>query len=73
MPRVSDALTASEKLLLACHLSDAAIEMKRAQLRRQHPDISGKRIDELLEAWLRERPGAEHGDGIGRPVEWPRR
>jgi len=24
-------------------------------------------------AWLRTRPGAEHGDGWGRPIRWPRR
>jgi hypothetical protein len=24
-------------------------------------------------AWLRERPGAEHGDSAGRPCSFPRR
>jgi hypothetical protein len=26
----------------------------------------------MLVAWLRDRPGAEHGDAAGRPIPWPR-
>jgi hypothetical protein len=41
--------------------------------RRAHPEASDLTIEELLRAWLRLRPGAEHGDGVGRPVAWPRK
>jgi hypothetical protein len=45
--------------------------MRRAQLRREHPDASEAELEALLVAWLQTRPGAEHGDSWGRPVPWP--
>jgi hypothetical protein len=30
-------------------------------------------IEAHIVAWLHERPGAEHGDAVGRPGTWPRR
>ena len=45
--------------------------MRRAQLRREHPDATDDEIDALLIAWLETRPGAEHGDACGRPITWP--
>jgi hypothetical protein len=44
----------------------------RARLEREHPDASSAEISRLLDSWLASRPGAEHGDGVGRPVAWPR-
>ncbi len=41
--------------------------MKRAQLRRQHPDESNDDVQALLAAWLRDRPDAPHGDYPGQP------
>jgi hypothetical protein len=45
--------------------------MRRAQLRREHPHASDDEVEALLAAWLRTRPGAEHGDGWGRSISWP--
>jgi hypothetical protein len=45
----------------------------RQNLRRAHPAVDAAAIEELLLAWLRTRPGAEHGDAVGRPGTWPRK
>ena len=52
---------------------DYGCDLMRQNLRRAHPGADDGAIEELLRAWLRTRPGAEHGDGVGRPVPWPRR
>jgi len=67
LPRVSDSLTPAERLRVAFELSDAAIVLVRARLRRQHPDATEADLDARVEAWLTERPGAEGGDAVGRP------
>ena len=72
LPRVSDALTPGERLREACDLSDAAIVMVQARLQREHPEATQDVIAGLVGAWLSTRPGAEHGDGVGTPVMWPR-
>ena len=51
-----------------CELGEA---MRRAQLRREHPDATDKEIETLLVAWLETRPGSEHGDAWGRSISWP--
>jgi hypothetical protein len=45
--------------------------MRRAQIQRERPEASEAEIEGLLVAWLQTRPGAEHGDGWGRPIPWP--
>jgi hypothetical protein len=45
--------------------------IRRAQLRREHPDATDAQIEALLITWLETRPGAEHGDSWGRPIPWP--
>ncbi|MCE7873486.1 hypothetical protein DYH09_24370 [bacterium CPR1] len=62
-PELSDA----EKLRQAIEMVDAGIEMMRLNLRRQFPDDPQASIEERLLAWLRERPGAPQGDGVGVP------
>lgn len=64
--------TAAQRLAVALDLSEAGIQMMRQNLRRRHPRASARTIQELLDAWLAERPGAELGDAEGRPVPWPR-
>ena len=39
----------------------------RQNLRRRHPEADEAEIERGLAAWLRHRPGAEHGDAVGRP------
>jgi hypothetical protein len=65
---------ASERLRLAFDLYEAGEAMMRQNLKREFPTASAAEIETRLVAWLQEeRPGSEHGDGIGRPGSWPRR
>jgi hypothetical protein len=51
----------------AFDLFEAGVSMKRASLRREHPGADPAEIERLLREWLATRPGAEHGDAVGRP------
>ncbi|HEX2254037.1 MAG TPA: hypothetical protein VHQ65_12275 [Thermoanaerobaculia bacterium] len=55
------------RMEIAFDLFDLSVQMKRENLRRQHPDASDEEIEQGVRAWLRHRPGAEHGDGEGVP------
>ena len=63
---------AVEKLRLTLDLYLAGEEMFRARIRRRFPAASEAEIERRIQEWLRDRPGAENGDGVGRPVSWPR-
>lgn len=65
--------TAAENLRTAFDLFVAGQRMMRENLKRRHPEESDRQIERRLRAWMSERPGAEHGDAAGRPVEWPRK
>ncbi len=60
-----------KRMELAFDLYRVAEEMKRQNLRRQNPDANEEEIEEGIREWLRRRPGAEHGDGVGRPRPKP--
>lgn len=60
-------MSPADKLRAALELHDVGVELMRQSLRRRHPDASDDAIEDLLTDWLRTRPGAEHGDGAGRP------
>ena len=64
---------AAERLALCFDMFDLGAEMMEQKLRRQHPEASDDEIRSRYAAWLHERPGAEYGDGEGRPVIRPRR
>lgn len=64
---------AAARLRVAMELFEAGVEMMRQTLRRDHPDLASQEIEARLRAWLRERPGAEFGDAVGRRISWPRR
>jgi hypothetical protein len=64
---------AAARLRTAFDLFTAGTRMMRQNLKRRHPEAGEEEIDAMLHKWLRTRPGAEHGDGVGRPVEWPRK
>jgi hypothetical protein len=55
-----------DRLRTALGLFDDGAELMRANLRRRHPDATEPDIERLVSAWLARRPGAEHGDGVGR-------
>ena len=54
---------------LTLDLFDAGVQMMRQNLRRQAPGADEREIERRLAAWLRARPGAEHGDCSGRAVD----
>ena len=58
----------AEKLREAIDLAEVGYEMMRENLRRRNPDASDFEIQRLLTEWLHDRPGAAHGDGVGRPA-----
>jgi|KBSSwiStaDraftv2_1062776.scaffolds.fasta_scaffold105659_5 hypothetical protein len=57
---------AAERFATTVDLFETGVRMRRQSLRRAHPDLSDLEIDALLARWLRERPGAEDGDGPQR-------
>ena len=63
-PAQADAI---RRLRIAFALFDDGVELMRRNLRRRHPEASDEEIERLLGRWLAHRPGAEHGDGVGRP------
>lgn len=60
-------MSPADKLRAALELHEVGVELMRQNLRRRHPDASEDVIDDLLTDGLQTRPGAEHGDGAGRP------
>ncbi len=64
--------TPARRLRLALDLFEFGTDMMRQNLRRETPDATEDEIQARLIAWLQERPGAELGDGVGRPGRWPR-
>ena len=59
-------LRPEEKLRLALELFGSGVELKRQSLRREHPQLAPAEIERMLREWLSTRPGAEHGDTVGR-------
>jgi hypothetical protein len=68
---VDDSATMAARLRTAFELCALGESMRRARLRREHPNATDDEIEAMLVAWLETRPGAEHGDAWGRPVTWP--
>lgn len=63
---------AAARLRTALSLHDDGVALMRQNLCRRHPEASDAEIDALLNAWLRERPGAGQGDAEGSPGPLPR-
>jgi hypothetical protein len=59
-------VTAGERIEVALELFDLAVDMMRTRLRRDRPDVTDAEIEQAVRAWLHHRPGAEHGDSVGR-------
>jgi Rv0078B-related antitoxin len=55
------------RMKMAFDLYETAEAILRQNLRRRHPEADEAEIEHHLAAWLRHRPGAEHGDAAGRP------
>jgi hypothetical protein len=58
---------------IAMELHALAEQLLKQRLRRERPRISDARIEQEVNRWRSERPGAQYGDGPGRVVAWPRR
>jgi hypothetical protein len=56
-------------LKAALDLFGTGLELKRQNLRRADPRATEREIEDRLNRWLRDRPGAELGDSAGRPVD----
>ena len=69
----TDQRSARERVRVALDLFDLAEQMLRQKLRRKHPGLTEAELSAAFAEWIRRRPGAEHGDGEGTPVSWPRR
>ena len=63
----------AERFKTTLELFELGEAMLRQKLRRKHPSAGEAEIQALVQEWRERRPGAEHGDGVGRPVAWPRR
>jgi hypothetical protein len=61
-------VASSEKIRVALDLFATGEALMRQQLRRRHPEWTELRLEQQLQAWLRERPGAAEGDAVGRPT-----
>jgi hypothetical protein len=57
------------RLRTAFELYELGEQMLRQRLRREQPEITDAELDAAVGAWLRIRPGAEHGDAIGPPSD----
>jgi hypothetical protein len=62
----------AERFRTTLELFELGEAMLRQKLKRKHPLSSDAEIEAYIQEWLERRPGAEHGDGVGRPVAWPR-
>lgn len=62
----------AQRLRLSFDLYEFGTEMMRHKFRRENPAGSEAEIRARYVSWLHERPGAEHGDGQGKAVDWPR-
>lgn len=57
-----------KRMQMAFDLYETAQLIMLQNLRRRHPDLDDAEIERRLVEWRHRRPGAEHGDGVGRPV-----
>jgi hypothetical protein len=64
----ADLAEAAARLRTAFELFETGVAMKRQQLRRAYPELADSEIEALVAASLREPPGAEFGDAVGRPI-----
>lgn len=63
----TDACSMIDKMRITLDLAETATRIQRQNLRRRFPNATEEEIEERVIAWLRHRPGTEHGDAEGRP------
>lgn len=62
-------MSPDERLRVALELFESGVAMMREKLRREFPSETEVQIEARLRRWLRHRPGAEHGDCVGRRID----
>jgi hypothetical protein len=67
----ADHSAVAERFRITLELYEAGEKMMRQKLRGQFPNADEEEIERKLVGWLQHRPGAEHGDCTGWPVDWP--
>jgi hypothetical protein len=73
MARTSqEAAAVVERMRLTFDLYATGEDLMRQRICRENAGLSPAEIEARLAAWLQTRPGAEHGDAVGRPGTWPR-
>lgn len=58
----------ARRLRTALAMYEFGENMYRARIRREHPDATDDDIELLVASWRLDRPGAPHGDSVGRPT-----
>lgn len=56
----------AERLRAALHLFEVGVDLKRCQLRREHPEAPDRELERLLGEWMIRRPGEPDGAALGR-------
>ena len=62
----------AERMRMTLDLFELGDAMQRQRMKRKHPNASDAEIDDLVNAGLQRRPGAELGDAEGHRVTLPR-
>jgi Rv0078B-related antitoxin len=57
-----------QRILEACELHDIGLDVLRQRFRRDHPELAADRIEEMVRAWVADRPY----DSPGHPVTMSR-
>jgi hypothetical protein len=65
----SNRLSPSEAFQATLDLFEVGLALMRQNLKRTYPDATDAEIDRRLVEWLHDRPGAEFGDCVGRPID----
>ena len=71
-PRRTRRESGLQKLSAAFELFEIGVTMKREQLRRNHPRASGQKVEQLLRAWLIDKPPLDEAGGPWRRRQLPR-
>ena len=67
-PKRLPAGTVQQRTRTTIELFETAQRIMRQNLRRRFPDLDAGEIEHKLMEWRHHRPGAEFGDGVGKPI-----
>ena len=67
-PKQALASTVQQRMRMTIELFETAQQIMRQNLRRRFPALGAAEIEQKLIEWRHHRPGAEFGDGVGKPI-----